>query len=270
MAAVDMPEDVQAEILRRLKRIEQEEAVHILFAIESGSRAWGFASPDSDFDVRFVYVHHPDWYLSIQERRDVIERPVDGIYDINGWDVRKTLKLLVKPNPVLLEWLGSPILYRREQVAFARLQALAEQTAHQRPSQYHYLHLGQSQYQRHIAGKPELKLKKYFYVLRPALALQWLRIYPDAPVPVDFRTLMNRLELPEEIQKAINNLLLQKRAAQESGLIAPVPVLDRFVEQEFSLSAAEVSRPASPDPALLDTADNLFRQLVRDYGSASL
>ena len=103
---------IRKEVLRRLDAVEREEDVRVLYACESGSRAWGFASPDSDYDVRFIYVHRPDWYLSIVDRRDVIERPIVDEYDLSGWELRKTLRLFRKSNPPLIEWLGSPIVYR--------------------------------------------------------------------------------------------------------------------------------------------------------------
>jgi len=107
----DIPVAQWTHIMSELRSIETREDVRILFAIESGSRAWGFASPDSDFDVRFVYVRRQDWYLSLTPGRDVIELPLVGDDDINGWDIRKALNLALKPNPVLLEWLSSPVQY---------------------------------------------------------------------------------------------------------------------------------------------------------------
>ena len=121
---------IRARIDDILSGIETREGVRLLFAIESGSRAWGFPSPDSDYDVRFVYVRSVDWYLSLELGRDVIELPVDAGMDVNGWDIRKALGLLLKPNPVLLEWLDSPIRYRWDAQACDALSALAGKVAH--------------------------------------------------------------------------------------------------------------------------------------------
>jgi len=87
---------VKEEILKRLDQIEREENVRIFYACESGSRAWGFESTDSDWDVLFIYVHPRDWYLSIdvEDKRNVIERSINDELDISGWDLRKGLKLL--------------------------------------------------------------------------------------------------------------------------------------------------------------------------------
>jgi predicted nucleotidyltransferase len=106
-----IPDATRVEIERRLERVEADEDVRILFAIESGSRAWGFASPDSDFDVRFIYCRRADWYYSVdvEDKRDVIEHPIAEDIDLNGWDLRKALRLLVRSNPTIVEWLQSPI-----------------------------------------------------------------------------------------------------------------------------------------------------------------
>src|SRR3546814_6400248 len=112
-----------------LERIELEHGVRILFAVESGSRAWGFASADSDWDVRFVYARPAEYYLSLAPRRDVIELPIENGIDAGGWDIRKALSLLLNANPTLLEWLKSPIVYRRGPV-MAQLARLAERTGH--------------------------------------------------------------------------------------------------------------------------------------------
>ena len=105
---------MEKEILKRIAEVEATENVTIFYACESGSRAWGFPSADSDYDVRFIYLRKPDWYLSIdvEDKRDVIERPINDELDISGWDLRKALKLLWKSNPPLLEWLVSPIVYK--------------------------------------------------------------------------------------------------------------------------------------------------------------
>ena len=105
--------NMKEKITKKLSIIEKEYNVKIIYACESGSRAWGFESQDSDYDVRFIYFHDLNWYLSVEDRRDVIEKPADGVFDINGWDLRKTLKLLRKSNPPLLEWLQSPIVYNK-------------------------------------------------------------------------------------------------------------------------------------------------------------
>ena len=103
---------IEETIKEKLSEIEEKHNVKIIYACESGSRAWGFASPDSDYDVRFVYVRDVRDYLRLERIRDVIEYELNDIYDINGWDIKKLLLLLAKSNPVIFEWADSPVVYR--------------------------------------------------------------------------------------------------------------------------------------------------------------
>ena len=108
---------MRKKIQTQLRRIEEEENIKILLAVESGSRAWGFASPDSDYDVRFIYIRRMEDYLKLEKVRDVIELPMDDVLDMNGWDLQKTLRLLYKSNPTLFEWFSSPIVYQETEFA---------------------------------------------------------------------------------------------------------------------------------------------------------
>jgi predicted nucleotidyltransferase len=121
-----IPDEVRAEIMVRLGNAEREHGVRILLAVESGSRAWGFHSPNSDYDVRFIYMRDPDWYhaVDLEERRDVIEYPIVDDIDLNGWDLRKALRLYWKSNPAFVEWIQSPIMYIETGIFAARARAL--------------------------------------------------------------------------------------------------------------------------------------------------
>ncbi len=256
--------DVRAEIERRLAEIEASENVRVLLAVESGSRAWGFPSPDSDYDVRFVYARPVDWYLSIDRRRDVIERPIDGDLDINGWDLKKALQLLIKPNAVMHEWLESPIKYREEAAATARLRALADETLHRIPATYHYLHLGEGQWRRFIDGRDRVAVKKYFYVLRPALALCWLRQNDDDRVPMNIAELRAGCDLPADVDAFLDDLIERKRSTKELGQGPRIPALDRFVTAAFAAARERAYSPRRPVKGLFEQANQLFRDLVLD------
>ncbi len=134
---------IQEEIVRRLKAAEKEHAVKILYACESGSRAWGFASPDSDYDVRFIYIRTQDWYLSfdVERQRDVIEYPIVDEIDCSGWDIRKALHLVTRTNGALLEWLNSPIKYITVGDFNGNLHALATKVMNSTALCYHYSHM---------------------------------------------------------------------------------------------------------------------------------
>jgi predicted nucleotidyltransferase len=259
---LDIPADDRAEIETRLQAIERAEDLEILFAVESGSRAWGFPSPDSDYDVRFVYRRNLDSYLAIDSRRDVVELPIDLPFDINGWDLTKALQLLLKANPVLLEWLQSPIRYRWNDETCEKLLALAAKSQHLLPARYHYLRLGQRQWSCFVEDKEEVQLKKYFYVLRPALALRWLRLSPDRLPPMNLAELRSGTELPEDTSLLLDDLIARKAETREMGQGKRMDVLDRLIEEEFAKAENAQDLPRAPD--LTEEANALFREVVLD------
>jgi len=204
---INMKEQIQKQILI----IENEYNVKILYACESGSRAWGFASKDSDWDVRFLYLHPPTWYLSVdlETKRDVIELPIENDLDFSGWDLRKALKLYYKSNPPLIEWLHSPMAYRDQAALVDRLRSMLPQFYSPRSCFYHSLHMAKRNYREHLKGDT-VWLKKYLYVLRPVLALQWME-KSTTPVPVRFDDLLDTI-LPNGItRQAIDQLLVMKK-----------------------------------------------------------
>ncbi len=222
-----------------LDRVEREHRVSIRLAIESGSRAWGFPSPDSDYDCRFVYVAALETYLSPWRARDVVETPLTDLLDVNGWDLAKALRLLVQGNAVLVEWLMSPIVYRGDTRFRDRLRAVADEVADRDRIARHYLHLGAKQW---ALYERTGSLKKVFYALRPAMALRWLREHPaDAVAPMHLPTLMRQCELPTELSAAVDELTDLKSRTREMGSgSAPVPITE-FIAAEFTC-AAEVFR----------------------------
>ncbi|CAO3451155.1 Uncharacterized protein YcgL [Azospirillum argentinense] len=257
-----IPSTVRQRIAATLDRIERDSGVRILLAVESGSRAWGFASPDSDYDVRFLYVRPLDRYLSLTRERDVIELPIEDDLDINGWDITKALTLLGKANPVLFEWLSSPIRYRTDGEAVRLVQTFARRVARQTAAIHHYRSLAAGNMRRHIDGRDLVRLKKYFYAVRPACALAWLRTRPEDPLPMALGALMDGLVFTPELREAIGDLLARKQLLSELGEGPRIGVLDAFITDE--IAAAVIPAP-TPDAkaALAAEADRLFRRLVR-------
>ena len=250
----DIPDAKRAVILSQLDEIEREEGVRILFAIESGSRAWGFPSPDSDFDVRFVYAHDEDWYLSVYPGRDVIEKPLVDDWDVNGWDIRKAIGLLMKSSPVHYMWNDN---------AVSALQAFAGRYVTPESCLAHYYHLGARQWDRCINGRDVVNLKKYFYALRPALALRWVRMNPDQLPPMNFQRLVDGTDISEATQARIAELLVRKSRSSEMGAGARVPELDEIIQSEFDRAAATGLPKLERTDELKAEADTLFRKLVR-------
>ena len=221
--------DILREIQEKLDEIEKKENVRILHAVESGSRSWGFASPDSDYDVRFVYVRPKEAYLSIDEPRDVIEYQLDEVLDINGWDLKKALKLFAKGNATLFEWSGSPVVYRTtpewEKIREASKQYFSEKTA-----VCHYYGTAKSTYVDYLQGE-KVRYKKYFYALRPLLAAEYIEKYHEAP-PVLFDDLL-KMELSTEFRMALDELLEIKKRTTEKEENPQMPEIRKFIEEEL-------------------------------------
>jgi len=179
---------VEKIIKERLDGIEQRYGVRILYACESGSRAWNFASKDSDYDVRFVYVRPLSWYLGISDKRDVIEEPILDEFDINGWDLQKFLKLAFKSNVVVFEWLKSPIIYRKSEL-WDEINTLCFEYFSVKASLYHYLNIARNQHRLYLVP-PDIKFKKFFYALRPLLFFFYIQTH-QKPSPMDFLELLD-------------------------------------------------------------------------------
>ncbi|MFE7508296.1 DNA polymerase beta superfamily protein [Promicromonospora sp. NPDC057488] len=262
-----IPDSMDPEVVRaidaRLDRVEQEYDVRVLWAIESGSRAWGFPSPDSDYDCRFLYVRRADDYLGLRARRDVIETPLDKVFDVNGWDVRKALGLMVKGNATVGEWLRSPIVYRGDVAVRDELLALAGDTVDRRALMNHYLHVGRSSLGLYASTGVA---KKFLYALRPAVTLRWMRVRDGAATPpMDLSTLVAGSAVPGDVRAAVEELVRHKSATREMGAIVVPEVLPRFVEAELGLAETALAepRPARESrESAWSLADGAFRRLV--------
>lgn len=255
-------------ILQKLKDIEEEQQVKILYAVESGSRGWGFESKDSDYDVRFIYIHKPEWYLSIKEQRDVIELPINDLLDINGWDLRKTLTLFKKSNPTLLEWLSSPIVYKECTSLVSQLKVLLEDYFSSKSCIYHYLHMAEGNYREYLKGD-EVRIKKYFYVLRPIMACMWTEKYGTQP-PMLFEELMHHLGLEDELVREIDKLLVIKRSSKEMDMQKRVDIINEFLEDKMAYYKAYVKALNVQGNNDIDTLDNLFRSTLSEAWGISV
>jgi predicted nucleotidyltransferase len=248
----------------RLRSVVTKHDVRLLLAIESGSRAWGFPSPDSDYDCRFIYVRRTADYLSLFEKRDVIEFKPDEILDVNGWDLGKALRLLLKGNAVVIEWLTSPLVYAGDAAFRDEALALAHQVAQPAAVARHYLHLGERQRRTHFADDRVVPLKKIFYALRPAVALRWLRLHPGAAVaPMHFPTLVASSDLPRDVAAIVGDLIARKAMTHELGS-GPLPDPIRLlIDAEFETARDRWLKDEwRPAPAMIEAADTLFRRWV--------
>ena len=216
-------------ILGELKKIESTYGVRVLHAVESGSRAWGFASPDSDYDVRFIYVRPIEDYIRLDEPRDVIEWKNDGLLDINGWDLRKAMGQFARGNATLFEWSGSPVVYRTTEI-WTRIRDVAKGYFSEKTAAHHYYGTAMKTWTEHLTGET-VRYKKYFYALRPLLAAQYIERYHAVP-PVLFDELL-KMDLDPSLRLAIDLLLEKKKSTTEGEFNPHIPAVQDFIRDEL-------------------------------------
>ena len=247
-----IPANTRTEIMRRIANAEKEHDVKVIYAIESGSRAWGFASPNSDFDVRFIYVRPKEWYLTVdlESRRDVIEYEIVDEIDINGWDIRKALKLFWKSNPTFVEWLHSPIVYVDDGLFANAARNLINDIYSVEKGIYHYRSMAKTNYRTYLK-KDIVPIKKYFYVLRPLLSIMWLERM-HSPAPIEFHRLREQVKDNAALDEELSKLLARKIVSQEKELAPAIPLLNAFIETELerlepiSLDSTKKERDIQP------------------------
>lgn len=241
-------------IVERLHEIEKKYDVKVLLAVESGSRAWGFASKDSDYDVRFVYIHRKNWYLSLVDGRDVIEEMApDGILDFAGWDLRKALLLMSKCNSMFVEWLRSPVVYYKDSLFVHTMEKLSRPCFRRSYCMHHYYHMAVRHDERYLE-KRGFELKRFMYYLRGLLAAKWAFVENDYP-PVPFMKLVDALVTENSVHDELVEMVRLKSESKEHDMTI---VSDKLIEYSASLQAEiesalkDQKKGPAPDIAPLD------------------
>ena len=237
-------------ILSKLNQIEIDNDIKIIHAVESGSRAWGFASKDSDFDVRFIYIRPFEYYLQLQKYDDVINGELNDIFDINGWDIQKVLRLVYKSNPTIFEWSQSSIVYKTSSI-FESLNHTIFKYFSCKSGLYHYLNTAKGNYREYLKGEL-VRLKKYLYVIRPLLACRWI-LEKQTPPPMLFSDLVKE-ELPFYMKEHIDNLLAMKMQSGEIDTCPKIEPINDWIESEFIKIDKEI-------PKMLDSKNNGWQPL---------
>lgn len=248
-------------VLLKIKEMEEKEHIKILHVIESGSRAWGFASPDSDYDVRFIYVRDKNFYLSLRDTKDFIDWELNEVLDINGWDLKKALQHFHKSNATLFEWSNSPVVYYTTDAWRNLYSKTARDYFACKLALYHYYGTANKNYHEYLLDDM-VKYKKYFYVLRPILACKWIA-EKKCPPPVLFDELVNAV-LEDDMKAAVEDLLAKKVKMSEADKAPRIEEINRYIEEKLSYYKMTVDSMADdrkPDWEPLETA---FRKLVTE------
>lgn len=243
---------------RKLKEIEERENIRVLHAAESGSRAWGIASPDSDYDVRFVYVRPMDFYLKLQDKKDFIDWELNQVLDINGWDITKALQHFYKSNATLYEWGNSPIIYKTTP-QWEKIMKLAEEYFSGKSAMYHYYGTARKNYEAYLM-EDMVKYKKYFYVLRPILACKWIE-KKKCPPPVLFQTLAEEI-LEKEMKPAVDRLVEAKLQMTESEKRGKIQELNDYIQENLENYQALLSEMPEDRNKDWEPLNRSFRELL--------
>lgn len=254
---------METHIKNTLKKIEAQYKVKVLYACETGSRAWGFPSPDSDYDVRMIYIHEPEWYLTLSDKKDTIEMMLDnGDLDITGWDFKKCLKLLWKSNGALYERIQSPIVYRNTEGLTEKFKEYADKCFAPVASMHHYLGLAKNSFD-DIEGKGEIKLKKFFYALRATLACKWI-LEKDSVPPIVFATMVNELDFDRSLKERIN-FLVELKSGKNEGYVHPAEKeLTAFISEQIDIATAKANTLPGRKEKQVDL-DEFFRYGLKNY-----
>lgn len=224
-------------ILNEINRIEREEDVKVILACETGSRAWGFASPDSDYDVRLIYVHRPEWYISVFEQKDALEyMSDDGLLDLTGWDLIKVFKLLQKSNAALLERLQSPIVYTSDEESRSKIWLCAKDYFNPKATMHHYFGLTKTA-MADLEGRHEIKLKKLFYALRAVMACRWIRLHGSVP-HIEFQKVYSGVNLESNFVHRLEELIVLKSGRNEDYMHPTDKDMIDFITGELAESEA--------------------------------
>ncbi len=254
---------MKEKIQHYLQELEQNRKIKILLACETGSRAWGFPSPDSDYDIRLIYVHQPDWYLSINEPKDSVDLMLeDNEIDISGWELKKSLQLLKKSNPPLLERIQSPIVYQEDAEFVKEIRSLAGSCYSRIASMHHYLSMSKKMLDL-VEANESFKLKKFFYALRTALVCKWILEKEQIP-RIEFEKLYGNLGLGEELCQRIEELIRLKAMQDEAQMHQGESALMSCIRD--CISQAEQQKDQLPNSKYeIEALNQLLRKYVRKY-----
>ncbi len=249
--------NIEEKVKAHLKEIEQQHEVTIIHAIESGSRSWGFPSPNSDYDVRFIYVHKKDWYLQVFPERDVIEVPISDELDIAGWDLKKAMYLAAKGNVVVHEWLNTPIVYQSHPLLYPELKSIIDQSFNPQSAYHHYRSMAKRAWL-DIQEQKEVKLKRFFYFIRALLSAKWI-IQNNSMPSVEFGYLLANTGFNSEHVDNIQKLIKLKSTMMESERMVIDESLMGYVGNLFEELSNEF--PSSPKLPTINWNDSLAKLL---------
>lgn len=253
-------DNIVLEIKNKLIETEKSQNVKIPLAIESGSRGWGFASPDSDYDCRFIYVHEKDWYVRVTEKKDFIEYAADEVFDINGWDLKKVIQHIIKSNAVIYEWLSSNEIYIKNKLVAEELDNLAKHFFNPVSACYHYLSIAKNKFNE-VIYYPDAKLKNYFYIMRPLANLDYIQKYKKMPY-MEYEKTLSEIEIDQNILNEIKETTNIKKVSNESYKVQQNKILLDYFSNEIEKHTEILKNMKFEKNKDYSEVDNTFRKII--------
>lgn len=255
-----LPETLFDEAKAHLRRIEAQHGVRILYASEAGSRSWGFASPDADVDVRFIYVRPIKHYLRLTPEGEMLESQEDPLWDIKGWDLRHVLKSLRDGDTTLVQWLYSPIVYRNHPLFLTEMRKLLDRAHPLARLYWAYRSTAQAHHAMSLRKSQFVSFKRLIYIVQAVLAFRWVELKKSIP-PMRFDELVKGLVEDEALLLEIDTLIQIKSANKEDaeGDKNAFPNVVSYIES----SLAETLPPeVAGDTLDAETLDQFFLQWI--------
>lgn len=257
---------MKKQILEQLSEMEKQYDIKILYACESGSREWGFSSDNSDYDIRFIYMHKKVCYLSLDKKKDVIDKTELNNLEFHGWELVKTLKLLRNSNSSVYEWLQSNTIYKKEDVFYHNINKVKEDAFNPRSIFLHHYHLAKKN--NTLIQKNKSKQNKlYLYTLRSIFACKWIVKYHTMPTN-KFDTLLENFVQDEIRKNEINDVLTKKRSGMDSITDSNILILDEYIRCELEmLESINLDKPTTllNERELTLSLDHLFRETINEW-----
>jgi hypothetical protein len=250
-------------IKQELKKLELQHNIKILYAVESGSRAWGFESKNSDYDIRYIYLNPIDWYLGIDPEKKDSHEKIEGDLDFSGWELRKALRLFRKSNPPLLEWLRSSIVYVENTEVMNEWRNLQQEYFDNKGCIFHYLSMAKGNFNDYLK-KDKVKLKRYFYVLRPILCCKYIEEFNSAP-PIEFSKLLGYLD--SDVRHQVEKLLEIKKSSEEMDEGDRIPIIQDYLQDQIDYFQKYASNLTKNDLSSTLVLDNFFRKTLEQINS---
>ncbi len=243
-----------------LDQIESDRGLRILYACESGSRAWGFASSNSDYDVRFIYSYPLREYLRLRQPVDAFDRQAPNDIDAGGWDIRKVAELMRRSNPPLMEWIDSPIVYRAESQVLAKLRELRSIYFDAKKAVFHYLSMASQVWSNHLDGEASPVRKKYLYALRPLACVSYIERHRSQP-PTRFEDVLGSIDWPDAVMEHVRGLVARKKANMELGAAHADVVLNAHIASSIE-NGKRIGDALPPNDQPNDALDELIADVL--------